>query len=146
MVSSYLHVLLVITSFALSWAGIRNRVDRATSSAGTAAPADPNEPIFKGGSRKRSLAALGSSPSQPEAQPFTHSLKRDWAKGLLSSRQVQEYAWTAQQQGATGVDKIAASGPPGAHPSSIHRSLRALFGNPKGKACANALFLMKWSQ
>jgi hypothetical protein len=64
--------------------------------------------------------------------PLVNSLRRDWAKGLLSAKKVQEYAWGAQFQGAEGLRDIAKAGTSGANPQNIQRSLINLFGQPLG--------------
>ena len=64
--------------------------------------------------------------------PLVNSLRRDWAKGLLSAKKMQEYAWGAQFQGAEGMGDIAKAGTSGANPQNIQRSLINLFGQPLG--------------
>ena len=64
--------------------------------------------------------------------PLLRSLLRDWSKGLISAKQVQDYALGASQQGAVGMDATARAGSSGKHAQHIHRSLVSLFGRPKG--------------
>ena len=64
--------------------------------------------------------------------PLIQSLKRDWAKGKLSSPQVQEYALGAAKQGAQGMGGLAAAGSHGSNPQNLQRSLMATFGKPIG--------------
>ena len=85
----------------------------------------------------RSLRArIADSQPEPEVLedlPLTNSLKRDWAKGDLTARQVQEYAAGAEAQGAVGVGNVAAAGARGQHPQNIQRTLIKLFGQPRGR-------------
>ena len=87
----------------------------------------------RGGLRAR----LGNAESQAAAEasepkPWTQTLKRDWAAGKISAAKVQEYAEKSAAQGAQGLDAVAAAGTHGKHPSSVHRKLMSIFGNPKG--------------
>ena len=81
---------------------------------------------------RRRLNEEHSAPSSSDVGPLTRSLRRDWAKGKINSRQVQEYGFGAQQQGATGLSSISRAGNYGSHPSSIHRALMNFFGKPVG--------------
>jgi hypothetical protein len=104
--------------------------------------ADTEEPAARppkrGGGVRHRLAsedqsrASGDRSSCPSGLPLTNSLKRDWAKGELNSRQVQEYAHGAHKQGACGADRLAKAGTFGKHASNIHRDLLAFFGHPTG--------------
>ena len=80
--------------------------------------------------RHRLLAEELDLPA-PE-QPLTQALKRDWAKGILNARQIQEYAAKAQAQGAVGLERLASAGASGRHPSNVHRLLMRTFGTPQG--------------
>ena len=64
--------------------------------------------------------------------PLNHRLRRDWAIGKINSRQVQEYAFNAELQGATGLTRMAHAGACGKHPGNIHLALVRLFGRPAG--------------
>ena len=70
--------------------------------------------------------------SSSTPMPLMESLKRDWAKGALSAKQVQEYAHGAHQQGAVGMEAPAKAGSWGKHGQNCHRSLMTLFGQPAG--------------
>jgi len=84
-------------------------------------------------SSSRSLRRrVGDAPEPLQEQPLLQSLKRDWGKGLLSSKQVQEYAAGADRQGAKGLAAVAAAGGSGRHPQNLQRSLMAMFGSPMG--------------
>jgi hypothetical protein len=50
-------------------------------------------------------SAAAEDRSSRQKLPLTNSLKRDWAKGVINSRQVQEYAHNAHLQGAYGSDR-----------------------------------------
>ena len=66
--------------------------------------------------------------------PLNNSLRRQWAKGELTSRQVQELAFGAACQGADGLEGISTAGSSGARPQNIQRSLLSFFGRPSGGA------------
>jgi hypothetical protein len=70
-------------------------------------------------------AIVGETKRGPQVPtgPFVQSLKRDWAKGQLSARQIQEYATTARDQGAEGLDRLASVGTDGKYASNIHKQL-----------------------
>jgi len=63
--------------------------------------------------------------------PLYQSLKRDWCKGEISAKKVQEYALGAQLQGALGMSAPARAGSSGKHPENIHRSLLIIFKPPQ---------------
>ena len=87
----------------------------------------------KKGRQQPKLADTPSSSASPSANlPFNASMKRDWCQGRISAKQVQEYAFGAQQQGAVGVIDMAKAGSSGRHPQNIHRSLVSMFGKPDG--------------
>ena len=115
--------------------GIRKRVlaDVGESESNTQAASSSGQ---RGGIRRRVLApAEQESAGEARADidlPLLRSLKRDWAKGKLSSPQVQDYAAGAAAQGAVGMGRAAAAGSHGRHPQNLQRSLIALFGMPPG--------------
>ena len=59
--------------------------------------------------------------------PLYESLKRDWCKGEISAKKVQEYALGAEAQGAVGMSAPAGAGSSGKHSTNIHRSLLSIF-------------------
>ena len=70
-----------------------------------------------GGVRQRLTAAAEAEASKATSStaaaselPLNSDLRRDWAKGLLTSPQVQRYALSAMRQGAEGLEKLAAIG------------------------------------
>ena len=83
-------------------------------------------------SLRQRLRASPSTHQQNPGTPLIDSLKRDWAAGHLSARQVQEYAAGAEAQGAGGLERMARAGAHGERPSNIQRTLLSLFGKPAG--------------
>ena len=67
-----------------------------------------------------------------EPTPWTETLKRDWASGVLSAVKVQEYAAKSAMQGARHLDAISKTGTSGTHGSNVQRDLLKLFGRPVG--------------
>ena len=67
-------------------------------------------------------------------QPTPHflKLKRDWAKGKLSAKDIQEHALTAMQSGARGVEQMAKMGNWGDNPRNMARALVHALGMPAG--------------
>ena len=118
--------------------GIRQRLEGAASSSGQQAeePEEIGHSIAARRSVRRRVANQGSptegGTDAPADLPLLHSLKRDWSKGILSAKQVQEYAEGASRQGAVGMDGAARAGSHGKHAQNMHRSLVSLFGRPKG--------------
>ena len=84
--------------------------------------------------RQRLMAADAAEATgvDPCDKQWAHKLKRDWAAGKISAKQVQEYAAASTASGAHGVGGLAATGAHGRHPSSIHRALMRIFGHPAG--------------
>jgi len=65
-------------------------------------------------------------------KPLSAELKREWAKGKISSSQLQKFAHNALKQGAVGIEDMSAAGNFGANPGNIFRALKTLFGTPDG--------------
>ena len=76
--------------------------------------------------------AVASSSSSDANGPLVQNLKELWAKGRLSSVEVQRLALNAMKQGCEGMDKMAGIGNSGANPQNLHRGLCALFNEPAG--------------
>lgn len=95
-----------------SGVGIKRRLEEVTSGGGpvhdvSELAASSSSP---GGIRRRFESTTEPvSVSKPDA-PYTEHLKQQWAKGKLSSAQVQEHAFKAAQQGATGLESLSAAG------------------------------------
>ena len=63
------------------------------------------------------------------------SLCRHWAQGTITSpKMVQEFAYGALKQGASGLERAAALGYFGERPQMLQRGSVSLFGSPRG-AC-----------
>ena len=95
-----------------SGVGIKRRLEETTSGGGPVH--DVSEPAASssssGGIRRRlESTAEPVSVSKSDA-PYTEHLKQQWAKGKLSSAQVQEHAFKAAQQGAVGLESLSAAG------------------------------------
>ena len=87
----------------------------------------------KGGVKQRLAAATSADPSSSSSSmPLTRDLKLDWAKGKLSSAQVQKYAHSATQQGALEMGDVASAGNFGKQPGNVFRALKQLWGIPQG--------------
>ena len=116
--------------------GIRKRV--ASSSPESPSPeqsagASSSRPSpIRGGVRQRIGQAIADDPDVPADLPMNDYLKKQWALGQMSSPQVQAIAERAQQQGATGAERLAAAGTSGRNPQNLQRSLVNFFGIPRG--------------
>ena len=64
--------------------------------------------------------------------PLNHALVRDWAKGSLSTKQVQDYSMQAMLQGASGLDNFAKMGNHGQNPGDLFKAMRSTLGLPAG--------------
>ena len=93
--------------------GIRQRVDQASSSTGPETP-----------------------PPSRSIGPFYKDLRHKWAKGILSSKHVQELALKSIEEfkptTSSRVHKLAAAGSRGAHTQNLFRALVNEFGVPDG--------------
>ena len=92
-----------------------------------------------GGNRKRFRAADAGEFDERVADighgedlPLNQTMKRMWAKGELSSPQVQELAAGALKQGARGTNSFAKIGTSGTRPGNMFRDLVQAFGYPAG--------------
>ena len=79
-----------------------------------------------------SSASAAPSSASTSSLPFNTDLREDWAKGKITSEQVQRYALGALRQGAEGLDPFARAGASGQHPQNIFRALKHVFGMPRG--------------
>ena len=113
--------------------GIRKRVleDDPTQGTGSRSSRDI-APDAQRSLRQRVTPASTSGTAPEAALPFNNTLKRDWGKGDISSKRVQEYAMAASQQGAIGLDAVSMAGSSGKNPQNIQRSLLRRFGQPPG--------------
>ena len=60
--------------------------------------------------------------------PVIGTLKKQWGKGELSARQVEEIVSSSAEQGAEGMPTLASP----KHPQNLQSSLMAAFGLPVG--------------
>ena len=110
--------------------GIRKRVLQSDDAPPSAA-ASSSSGYPRGGIRQR-LSAQEADPSPKPLTPLLRDFKEDWARGKLTSPQVQKFAMSAVHSGAEGMQRAANAGTAGKHPQNLQRSLIALFGVPKG--------------
>ena len=93
-----------------------------------------------GGHRQRIARAVadetesnpGSGSPAEFRLPLNQALKVRWAKGKISSKDVQDISMGAMQQGASGCDRVANMGSAGRHAQNIFRSMRSALGMPRG--------------
>ena len=116
--------------------GIRQRLglDEADQSAAASSSGGGGADLAARRSVRRRVLGVpkAAASASPDCDlPLVASLRRDWANGLLSAKQVQEYADVADRHGAMGVSAIAQAGSRGNNPQHVHRSLMAMFGKPK---------------
>jgi hypothetical protein len=111
--------------------GVRKRVlaDAEENEASTQASSSSGR---VGGIRRRVSTPPEQASERTEENQLLDGFKRDWARGRLSSPQIQDYAARAIAQGAVGMGRAAAAGSHGRHPQNLQRSLIAMFGMPPG--------------
>ena len=85
----------------------------------------------RGGVARR-VAGASSSSSSSTKTPLNNDLRKDWARGKMSSAQVQRIAQSALEQGADDLDAIGAAGSRGEQRGNVFRALKTLFGTPEG--------------
>eukprot|EP00959_Pyramimonas_sp_CCMP1952_P453746 9468730-Pyramimonas_sp.AAC.1 len=85
---------------------------------------------FGGGALKRGREDVDAAESENRtcSGPHYEQLKRQWAKGDLTSTQVQLLAESAQQSGAIGVERIAKAGTSGKFEGNLYRDIKHTFG------------------
>ena len=129
---------LVVLCYGVGWKRRLEASPLADVASGSAGPvSSPVGDVPRGGVRQRlratdSATAASSNSVPPTELPFNDDLKRDWAKGLLSSAQVQRYAMHSMQQCAVGLEELAAIGTGGKHAQNLMRDLVRVFGTPVG--------------
>ena len=113
-------------------ASLRKRIMDAASAPEQPEPASSSSTPMSRSVRARVVAhEVGQAdPSVVGPLPLVESLKKDWAKGMISAVQVQRYAMGASQQGAEQVAALSKAGSSGRHAQNVHRSLMRLFGIP----------------
>lgn len=125
--------------------GIRDKlregvVAKQTSAMGSGEEADARKRLKAATSEhqfaqniRESVEHTDSAGSRPDIDPtLRDSLRRDWGKGEISARKVQEYAMGAARAGAGGLDDLALAGTSGKNTQNIQRSLLGIFGRPQG--------------
>ena len=122
--------------------GVRKRVKDAEEKSST--PAEHTEVSGagkRGGVRQRLESSSSISQSSSELRiehqrelqlPLIQNLKADWARGIITSKQVHRYALSALHQGAAGLDRIASMGNRGENPQHLFQALVNYFGTPLG--------------
>ena len=120
--------------------GVRKRLaEEEETGVASSSAADVQTPVVATSSRSvRQRVSASADPGEGASQspapdgPLIRSLKRDWSRGILNARQIQEYASGARDQGAEGLDRLASSGGGGRHATNVHKSLLSMFGTPTG--------------
>ena len=121
--------------------GIRRLHAEATAEAfvetgGASSSGDgPRAPRTAGVKRLREAELIEEERTKKPDDPdlvYRKKLLTDWAKGKLSSVEVQKHADAAQLSGAKNVQKIAGAGAGGTHPQNCQRALQIFFGKAKG--------------
>jgi hypothetical protein len=99
-------------------------------------PASSSTDHRRGGVRQRLARDLPAEPTQnPRASgSLVDRLKHKWAKGIISSVDVQDFAEGAIIDGATGMEALAEAGSSGVHSGNLYKALVNIFGYPKGCA------------
>ena len=104
------------------------RVEAASSNATDQRP--------RGGVRMRQTQSSTTvpDPMTSTANPHARNLKQMWAKGRLTSAEVQSLAKSAQDAGAEGLERLSRIGTDGTNAQNLFRDLKRLFGHPRGAA------------
>jgi hypothetical protein len=112
--------------------GIKRRLAQASDAPTDVATAiaSSSEVPRRGGVRRR--LAAEEPEVVAESGPLNAYLKTQWAGGHLNTRQVQEIAYRATQQGASGAERLGAMGCEGAHSQNLFRAFKTLLGTPRG--------------
>ena len=136
MASLHLRVLLWLGILCLvSCVGIKRRLaeDADELAAEGVAKSSSPDPRPRGGVRQR--ASTRAHPAHPHADrqgPLNQYLKEQWAAGHLNTKQVQEVALRATQQGAIGVERLGSMGSDGRYANNLFRAVKSILGMPKG--------------
>lgn len=78
--------------------------------------------------RKSKDGSDKDAPKSPDPAPFRRSMRADWAKGLLTSRQVLEYAAGYTAGGGVGIGKLGSHG--GVSAKHAHEKVVSAMGWP----------------
>ena len=103
--------------------GIRQRMAKRES-------ADPEPVGARGGIARRVAARMADATPDagPSNQPFNHNLRKDWAEGRKSAKQVLQDASDAKHQKAEGLGKL---GKDRVLEQNAHRDLSRAIGWPE---------------
>ena len=92
----------------------------------------------KRGSRKRRISEAEPAASEDPAKVaaddllLNDALKKKWATGVMSFKDVHELAEAAMRQSAHGIARMAQIGTKGRHPRNTSRDLMQLLGRSAG--------------
>ena len=131
--------LLYITTICES-VGIKRRLhEAAAAGAGASSQSGPSEPSSSSnaprhGVRHRLDAAPSSdsSVSKPKKPRLWESMRKSWAKGDITSKHVQQFAYDAYRDGIEGMEPMAAMGNFGNNPQNLFRAMQSVLGYPLG--------------
>ena len=94
------------------------------------------EPTARGGRLQRARRREDDKPETTTAEkpntPLNDNLRLKWARGKLSSLDLQSIAYDARSQGAHGLDALSGAGSSGKHAQNLFRDLVHIFGRPAG--------------
>ena len=131
--------LIRITGFVLVFSGKRGLKQRLEES-GVEAAQEPSSSSTRpsssstqarGGIRGRTSADPGGPKSEKiNKGPFVEWLKSEWAKGKLTTAQVQQAAMSAEQHGCPNINSMASLGNYGSNPGNLFRAMKNLIGYP----------------
>ena len=80
----------------------------------------------------RRLAKAEGDVQGPAEKRFEEEILNRWARGRMSSLDVQKIAFGATSQGMPGSEGLASAGSSGANPQNAQRSLMNYFKKPAG--------------
>ena len=94
------------------------------------------EPTARGGRLQRARRREDDKPETTTAEkpntPLNDNLRLKWARGKLSSLDLQSIAYDARSQCAHGLDALSGAGSSGKHAQNLFRDLVHIFGRPAG--------------
>lgn len=131
-----LHVFisLLFLLCTLSHAGLKRRVAEAEQCAEKdRAKVEPDsKPRGSGSSTGLKKRVFDQQATDHVDNRLAQDFKQDWAKGKLTSQQLQKYSASSASVGATGMDPFAALGNYGKHTGNIFRDLVSKMDWPIG--------------
>ena len=137
-------ILSVLVSLGGS-VGIKRRIAEADAAAAAASSTSVHQAVAPSIARKppsikrriadadvaESHASSSMDPLSQKPTKYFNRLKRDWAKGKMSSKDVQGHACDAMESGAGGVHRMAKMGNWGQNPKNMARALVDALGMSK---------------